>query len=160
MPLDQFPGTRNWGYDGALLFAPAHIYGSPGDLKSLIDTAQSLGLSICVDVVYNHFGPDGYYLHLYASPFFRMDLQTAWGSGIDFRRTEVRDFFCENALMWVQDYRVDGLRFDAVHAISEKNFLLEMSSRLRTAVPEGRHLHLVLENEENTAQLLEKDFDA
>src|SRR5690606_7236582 len=73
MPLHQFPGTRNWGYDGALLFAPANIYGSPDDLKSLIDTAHSLGLSIFVDVVYNHFGPDGNYLNLYASPFFRMD---------------------------------------------------------------------------------------
>lgn len=160
MPLHQFPGTRNWGYDGALLFAPANVYGSPDDLKSLIDTAHELGLMVFVDVVYNHFGPDGNYLSLYASPFFRSDEQTAWGSAIDFRRTEVRDFFCENALMWVLDYRVDGLRFDAVHAISEKNFLVEMAGRLRSSVTEGRHIHLMLENEENNALLLEKGFDA
>lgn len=160
MPLHQFPGTRNWGYDGVLHSAPANAYGSINELKSLIDTAHRLGLMVFVDVVYNHFGPDGNYLHSYASPFFRDDIHTAWGSAIDFRRTEVRDFFCENALMWVLDYRVDGLRFDAVHAISEKNFLVEMASRLRSAIPPQRHLHLMLENEGNSAFLLEQGYDA
>lgn len=160
MPLHQFPGTRNWGYDGVLLSAPANAYGSVEELKSLIDTAHQLGLMVFVDVVYNHFGPDGNYLPSYASSFFRSDIHTAWGSAIDFRRTEVRDFFCENALMWVLDYRVDGLRFDAVHAISEKNFLVEMASRLRSSIPPERHLHLMLENEENSAFLLQQGFNA
>jgi maltooligosyltrehalose trehalohydrolase len=160
MPLHQFPGTRNWGYDGVLHSAPANAYGTIDELKSLIDTAHQLGLMVFVDVVYNHFGPDGNYLHSYASPFFRDDIKTGWGSAIDFRRTEVRDFFIENALMWVLDYRIDGLRFDAVHAISEKNFLVEMATRLRSSIPSERHLHLVLENEENSAFLLEQGFDA
>lgn len=160
MPLHQFPGKRNWGYDGVLHSAPANAYGTIDELKSLIDTAHQLGLMVFVDVVYNHFGPDGNYLHSYASAFFREDINTGWGSAIDFRRTEVRDFFIENALMWALDYRVDGLRFDAVHAISEKNFLVEMATRLRSAIPSERHLHLVLENEENSAFLLEQGFDA
>jgi maltooligosyltrehalose trehalohydrolase len=160
MPLHQFPGARNWGYDGVLHSAPSNAYGTIKELKSLIDTAHQLGLMVFVDVVYNHFGPDGNYLHSYASSFFRDDIHTAWGSAIDFCRTEVRDFFIENALMWVLDYRIDGLRFDAVHAISEKNFLIEMASRLRSAIPAERHLHLVLENEENSAFLLEQGFDA
>jgi maltooligosyltrehalose trehalohydrolase len=160
MPVNQFPGERNWGYDGALLFAPANAYGTPDDLKSLIDTAHALGIMVFVDVVYNHFGPDGNYLASYASGFFREDTHTAWGAAIDFRRTEVRDFFCENALMWILDYRVDGLRLDAVHAISEKNFLLELALRIRSSVPNNRHVHLVLENEENSALLLEKGFNA
>jgi len=160
MPVNQFPGKHNWGYDGALIFSPANAYGTPDDLKSLIDRAHQLGLMVFLDVVYNHFGPDGNYLGKYASSFFRSDIHTAWGAAIDFRRTEVRDFFFENALMWVLDYRIDGLRFDAVHAISEKNFLLEMAARIRSAVPADRYVHLVLENEENSALLLEKGFDA
>jgi maltooligosyltrehalose trehalohydrolase len=160
MPVNQFPGMHNWGYDGALLFAPANAYGTPDDLKSLIDSAHQLGLMVFLDVVYNHFGPDGNYLGSYASSFFRSDIHTTWGSAIDFRRTEVRDFFFENALMWILDYRIDGLRLDAVHAISEKNFLLELAARIRGAVPAERHVHLILENEENSALLLEKGFDA
>ncbi|MEN0107505.1 MAG: malto-oligosyltrehalose trehalohydrolase, partial [Pseudomonas sp.] len=160
MPLNQFPGQRNWGYDGVLPFAPHNAYGTPDELRQLIDTAHGLGLMVFVDVVYNHFGPDGNYLGLYAKDFFRDDISTPWGPAIDFRQPPVRDFFIENALMWVQDYRVDGLRFDAVHAISETDFLVEMAQRLRAAVPLERHLHLVLENEHNSAELLQAGFDA
>ncbi len=160
MPLAEFPGARNWGYDGVLPFAPEASYGSPEALKALIDTAHELGLMVYVDVVYNHFGPEGNYLGQYAQRFFRDDIQTPWGAAIDFRRQEVRDFFCENALMWVLDYRVDGLRFDAVHAISEKDFLLELAMRVRTAIPSGRHVHLMLENEDNDPALLQQGFDA
>ncbi len=160
MPLGEFPGARNWGYDGVLPFAPESSYGSPDDLRELIDTAHSLGLMIYVDVVYNHFGPDGNYLGQYASDFFRTDIQTPWGPSIDFRRQQVRDYFCENALMWVMDYRVDGLRLDAVHAISERDFLTELADRVRTAAGPGRHVHLVLENEDNAASLLQRGFDA
>src|SRR3546814_6080003 len=93
MPIAEFPGDRNWGYDGVLPYAPEAAYGSPEELKHLIDTAHGLGLMVFLDVVYNHFGPDGNYLGRYAKHFFRHDQQTPWGDGIDFRRREVRDFF-------------------------------------------------------------------
>jgi len=160
MPINEFPGTRNWGYDGVLPFAPEASYGTPNELKSLIDTAHSLGLMVFLDVVYNHFGPDGNYLGEYASGFFRHDIHTPWGAAIDFRKREVRDFFCENALMWLLDYRFDGLRLDAVHAISEKDFLVELAERVRSTIPPNRHVHLILENEDNTASLLEQGFNA
>jgi maltooligosyltrehalose trehalohydrolase len=160
MPINEFPGTRNWGYDGVLPFAPEASYGTPEELKSLIDTAHSLGIMVFLDVVYNHFGPDGNYLGEYASGFFRHDMHTPWGAAIDFRKREVRDFFCENALMWILDYRFDGLRLDAVHAISEKDFLVELAGRVRSAIAPGRHVHLILENEDNTASLLQQGFNA
>lgn len=160
MPLAAFPGTRSWGYDGVLPFAPASTYGTPDQLKQMIDSAHALGLMVFIDVVYNHFGPDGNYLGQYASDFFRSDIQTPWGAAIDFRRREVRDFFCENALMWLVDYRVDGLRLDAVHAINDQSFLVELAERSRAAVEPGRHVHLVLENEHNSAELLQQGFTA
>ncbi len=160
MPINEFPGTRNWGYDGVLPFAPEASYGTPEELKHLIDTAHGLGLMVFLDVVYNHFGPDGNYLGEYASGFFRHDIHTPWGAAIDFRKREVRDFFCENALMWINDYRFDGLRLDAVHAISEKDFLVELSERVRSSVPADRHVHLMLENEDNSASLLQQGFNA
>jgi len=160
MPVNEFPGTRNWGYDGVLLFAPEAPYGTPAELKSLIDKAHELDLMVFMDVVYNHFGPDGNYLGQYAQGFFRDDIQTPWGAAIDFRCRQVRDFFCENALMWILDYRVDGLRFDAVHAISEKDFLVEVAERVRAAVPSSRYVHLIIENDDNNASLLENNFNA
>lgn len=160
MPLNDFPGERNWGYDGVLPFAPDTAYGTPEELKHLVDRAHELGLMVFVDVVYNHFGPDGNYLGQYAKSFFRHDIQTPWGDAIDFRQRPVRDFFLQNALMWLRDYRVDGLRFDAVHAISEKDFLVELATAARQAVGPDRHVHLVLENEHNDADLLESGFDA
>lgn len=159
MPLHQFGGTRSWGYDGVLTYAPASVYGSPAQLQHLVDYAHELGMMIFVDVVYNHFGPDGNYLSQYASAFFRDDIHTPWGQAIDFRRPQVREFFIQNALMWVQDYRVDGLRFDAVHAISEKDFLEELAHRVRERC-QDRQVHLVLENEHNKASLLNGSFDA
>jgi len=160
MPLNEFPGARNWGYDGVLPYAPEASYGTPEELKHLIDTAHGLGLMVFLDVVYNHFGPDGNYLGAYAKDFFNHDLHTPWGDAIDFRRREVRDFFIDNALMWVNDYRFDGLRLDAVHAISERDFLVELSERVRASLRPGRHVHLVLENEDNASSLLENAFEA
>lgn len=160
MPVNEFPGSRNWGYDGVLPFAPESSYGTPDELKSLIDTAHDLGLMVIIDVVYNHFGPDGNYLGQYAKKFFRSDIHTPWGDAIDFRQREVRDYFCENALMWVLDYRVDGLRLDAVHAISEKDFLIELAERVRSAVLPNRYVHLILENEDNDPSLLLQGYDA
>ena len=116
MPLADFAGSRNWGYDGVLWYAPDSAYGRPDDLKALIDAAHLRGLMVFLDVVYNHFGPEGNYLGRYAPPFFT-EAQTPWGSAIDYRVPQVRAFAIENALYWLREYRFDGLRLDAVHAI-------------------------------------------
>ncbi|WDU64820.1 malto-oligosyltrehalose trehalohydrolase [Pseudomonas poae] len=160
MPLAQFPGERNWGYDGVLPYAPQSSYGTPEQLKHLIDSAHEHGLAVILDVVYNHFGPDGNYLGQYAAGFFHEDVHTPWGAGIDFERREVRDFFLDNALMWLLEYRFDGLRLDAVHAIDNPGFLQQLAHRVREQVDIGRHVWLVLENELNQASLLKHDFDA
>jgi maltooligosyltrehalose trehalohydrolase len=154
MPIADFPGNHNWGYDGVLPYAPDTKYGTPADLKTLIDTAHGLGLQVFLDVVYNHFGPDGNYLNAYAKSFFRADIHTPWGNAIDFRRPEVKAFFIENALYWLNDFRFDGLRFDAVHAIEDDDFLNQLAASIRAATPPNRHIHLILENENNDAALL------
>jgi len=160
MPIAQFPGERNWGYDGVLPYAPQSSYGTPEQLKHLIDTAHGHGLMVILDVVYNHFGPDGNYLGRYAKGFFRNDVKTPWGDSIDFRRREVRDFFIDNALMWLLEYRFDGLRMDAVHAIKDDTFLQEFAQRVREQIDAPRHVWLNLENEFNQASLLEQGYDA
>ena len=159
MPVNAFPGERNWGYDGVLPYAPHSAYGSPEDLKELVDAAHGLGLMMFLDVVYNHFGPDGNYLAAYAPQFFCDDVKTPWGSAIDFRRREVRDYFTGNVLMWLQDFRFDGLRFDAVHAILEQDWVEEMAATVRGALERERHVHLVLEHH-NAASHLRKAADA
>ena len=152
MPVAQFPGAHNWGYDGVLPYAPDSAYGTPDQLKALIDEAHGMGLMVFLDVVYNHFGPDGAYIHAFANRFFRDDLNTPWGASIDFRRPEVRAYFEQNALYWLQEYRFDGLRFDALHAISESDFLDEMAATIRSNVQ--REVHLVMEHEGNAAKHL------
>ncbi|WP_295137516.1 malto-oligosyltrehalose trehalohydrolase [uncultured Reyranella sp.] len=160
MPINDFPGKRNWGYDGVLPYAPDRSYGTPDELKGLVDSAHGLGLMMFLDVVYNHFGPDGNYLSAYAPQFFRDDIATPWGAAIDFRRPEVRRYFTENALYWLNEYRFDGLRFDAVHAISEADWLDEMAAEVRRSAEPGRQVHLVLEHDGNVADHLRRDFDA
>jgi maltooligosyltrehalose trehalohydrolase len=163
MPVAEFPGAYNWGYDGVLPYAPDASYGTPEQLKQLIDTAHGLGMMVFLDVVYNHFGPDGNYLNSYAAPFFRNDTTTPWGETIDFRRPEVADFFAQNALYWLQEYRFDGLRLDAVHAISEQGWLRDLARKVRRAIEQEdsdiglsrRHVHLVLEHDGNAASLLD-----
>jgi len=162
MPIADFCGKRNWGYDGVLPFAPDAAYGTPDELKRLVDAAHSRGLMVFLDVVYNHFGPEGNYLHAYAPQFFTDDIQTPWGAGIDFARREVRDFFIHNVLYWLEEFRFDGLRFDAVHAIVDKtspNILEEIADRVHAHFGDDRHFHLVLENEDNTARYLERGRD-
>ena len=159
MPVNAFPGERNWGYDGVLPYAPDAAYGSTEDLKELVDAAHGLGLMMFLDVVYNHFGPDGNYLASYAPQFFRDDVTTPWGSAIDFRRREVRDYFTGNVLMWLQDFRFDGLRFDAVHAILEQDWVEEMAATVRATIDFDRHVHLVLEHH-NAGSHLRKAVDA
>ncbi|MFP6561024.1 malto-oligosyltrehalose trehalohydrolase [Paraburkholderia sp. B3] len=160
MPLNDYAGERGWGYDGVLPYAPHAAYGSPNELKALVDTAHGLGLQVFIDVVYNHFGPDGNWLGQYAKPFFRAGTKTPWGDALDFDRLEVRDFFCDNALYWLSEYRFDGLRIDAAHAIGNVHWLRELSDHVRARVEPDRHVHLVLENEHNAANLLEAHFDA
>ena len=154
MPIGDFPGRRNWGYDGVLPFAAAEAYGSPLELKALIDAAHGLKLMVLLDVVYNHFGPDGNYLHAYAPRFFRADVPTPWGPAIAFDDPTVADFFAQNALYWLNEYRFDGLRLDAVHAILPHEALPALGRAIRAGVAPQRHTHLVLENERNDATLL------
>lgn len=154
LPIGDFPGARNWGYDGVLPFAPDEAYGTRDDLKHLIDEAHARGIAVLLDVIYNHFGPDGNYLGLYAPQFFRSDRKTPWGNALDFRRPEVRAFCIENALYWLDEFHFDGLRLDAVHAIEDNDFVREFVRTVRESVPEDRHVHLVLENEDNDASLL------
>lgn len=160
MPVAAFSGTRNWGYDGVLPYAPAEAYGTPDDLKALVDRAHALGLSVYLDVVYNHFGPDGNYLGAYASAFFHPEKHTPWGGAVAVDRPEVARFFIDNALMWLGEYRFDGLRFDAVHAIEDDRFLDAMGEAIREGVEPGRHVHLILENERNDAERLAGPYDA
>jgi maltooligosyltrehalose trehalohydrolase len=160
MPIADFFGKHNWGYDGVLPFAPDRAYGTPEELKTLIDEAHDRGLMVFLDVVYNHFGPEGNYLGLYAPQFFRDDIKTPWGAAIDFRRPAVRRFFIENVLYWLQEYRFDGLRFDAVHAIVDDTFLEELSAEVRSEIGPDRHVHLVLENDDNIADHLRHGYDA
>jgi malto-oligosyltrehalose trehalohydrolase len=159
MPVADFPGTRNWGYDGVLPYAPDSSYGRPEHFKALVDAAHERGLMVILDVVYNHFGPEGNYLSLYAPQFFNERHQTPWGAAINFdaqgSRT-VREFVIQNALYWLEEFHLDGLRLDAVHAIrddSERHLLTELAQRVR-ALPLSRPIHLILENEHNETRWL------
>jgi maltooligosyltrehalose trehalohydrolase len=159
MPLADFFGRRGWGYDGVLWYAPDGSYGRPEDLKALIDAAHLRGLMVFLDVVYNHFGPEGNFLGRYAPNFFT-EAHTPWGSAIDYRVPEVRAFAIENALSWLRDYRFDGLRLDAANHIMEEpghpSMLHDLSIAVgKLAVSTGRHIHLVLENGDNRASLLD-----
>ena len=160
MPLSDFPGTRNWGYDGVLPFAPDSSYGTPQELKHLIQAAHEKGLMMFLDVVYNHFGPEGNYLHAYAPEFFTSRHKTPWGEPINFDgpgKHVVRQYFIHNALYWLEEFHFDGLRLDAVHAIqddSEPDILTELAETVRQKFGTSRRIHLVLENDDNAAQYL------
>jgi maltooligosyltrehalose trehalohydrolase len=163
LPLADFAGRRNWGYDGVLWYAPDSVYGRPEDLKRLIDEAHLRSMMVFLDVVYNHFGPEGNFLSRYAPEFFT-DAQTPWGSAIDYSVPQVRAFAIENALYWVDEYRFDGLRFDAVNHIVDAHddvpLLHELSAAVGGLAKEtGRHIHLVLENGDNVASLLDPAED-
>ena len=162
MPVAECPGEFNWGYDGVFPFAPERCYGRPEDLKALVQAAHARNLMLLLDVVYNHFGPEGNYLPRYAAPFFTERHRTPWGAAIDFEgkhsRT-VRDFFIHNALYWLEEYHFDGLRLDAVHAIhdsSKPDILTELAEAVHERI-EDRQVHLVLENDRNEASRLERD---
>jgi len=163
MPVAEFPGRWNWGYDGVLMYAPDSAYGTPDDLRTLIDAAHARGLMVFLDVVYNHFGPEGNYLGVYAPTVFTADVQTPWGAAIDYALPQMRSFAIENALHWLEHYRFDGLRLDAVHAIARRGdpSVLETLSRAVGALSEreNRFIHLVLENDDNSAALIDPRTD-
>ncbi|MHB8549993.1 MAG: malto-oligosyltrehalose trehalohydrolase [Acidiferrobacterales bacterium] len=165
MPLSDFPGTRNWGYDGVLPFAPDSSYGDPPALKALVQAAHARGLMVFLDVVYNHFGPDGNYLPGYAPAFLDTRFSTPWGAAINFggaESTVVRQYFIHNALYWIEEFHLDGLRLDAVHAIrdaSQPDFLEELAQAVAQGPGESRRVHLVLENDRNEARYLTRDAD-
>ena len=164
MPVADFPGARNWGYDGVALFAPARCYGRPDDLRRVVDAAHRLGLGVLLDVVYNHLGPDGNYLECFSPYYFSQRHQTPWGAAVNLdgpHSEMVRAFFIENALHWVHEYHVDGLRFDATHALIDdgpRHFLAELSSRVRSSVS-GRTVVLIAEDHRNLSHMVRSEAE-
>lgn len=159
MPVAHFSGRRGWGYDGVLHYAPHPAYGTPDDLKALVDAAHDHGIMVLLDVVYNHFGPVGNMLHRIAPPFFHPERHTPWGAALAFEREPVRRYFIDNALHWLLDYRFDGLRFDATEEIvdeSNHHVLLEMAATIRQTVTD-RQVHLVVEDQAKRKSLLNRD---
>jgi maltooligosyltrehalose trehalohydrolase len=152
MPVNEFPGKFGWGYDGVNLFAPTHIYGSPDDLRDFIDHAHSLGIAVILDVVYNHFGPDGNYLRAFSDHYFTHRYVTEWGDAINFDgpdSKEVREFYIANAGFWIDEYHFDGLRLDATQTIydaSTPHILSQISQQVRKMAPH-RQTYVVAENE-------------
>lgn len=163
MPIGDFPGRYGWGYDGVLPYAPESSYGRPQDFMALIDAAHARGISVFLDVVYNHLGPDGNYLAGYA-PLFNEAHRTPWGAGMNFDGEEspaVREFVIQNAIYWIEIFHLDGLRIDAVHAIQDdsgEHLMQELIRRVRDAAGD-RHVHIIAENENNDASLLERDAE-
>lgn len=159
MPLAQFEGQRGWGYDGVLPYTPHNAYGSPDDLKHFVDTAHGLGLGVLLDVVYNHFGPSGNYLASWCPGFFHGTRASTWGQGIAYEESAVRTFFLDNALYWLEEYQLDGLRLDAVHAMADTSpvhILDEIGLRVRERSWD-RPIHLVTEDERNLARYFTDD---
>jgi maltooligosyltrehalose trehalohydrolase len=161
MPVADFPGNRNWGYDGVALFAPARCYGHPDDLRRLVDAAHAQGLAVFLDVVYNHLGPDGNYLGAYSPYYFTKRHHTPWGPAINFDGEHsriVREFFIENALYWLHEFHFDGLRLDATHAIvddSPRHFLAELSDRVHESFAGSKRRPLLIaEDSRNLAHML------
>ena len=161
MPIAQFPGERNWGYDGVNLFAPQNSYGGPPGLQRLVDAAHRAGLAVVLDVVYNHLGPDGNYLSDFG-PYFAERYRSPWGAAVNFDgpgSDEVRRYFVENALSWLREYRIDALRLDAVHAMldfSAGTFLQELAEAVaREGVELGRQVFLIAESDLNDSRLVQ-----
>jgi maltooligosyltrehalose trehalohydrolase len=158
MPVADFAGDRNWGYDGVCLFAPARCYGRPDDLRALVDAAHARGLAVMLDVVYNHVGPQGNYLGRYSPDYFRSDRETPWGRPFNLdgeRSADVRAFLVQNAVYWLDEFRIDGLRLDATHAIpdgSERHILAEIAEAVH-----ARGGFVVAEDERNRAELVRRE---
>lgn len=159
MPVADFPGMRNWGYDGVSLFAPARCYGSPDDLRLLVDRAHSIGLCVLMDVVYNHFGPDGNYTGVYSPYYVSQSHSNPWGAGLNFdgpHSEMLRRTFIENAQHWIHEYHCDGLRLDATHAIvdeSERHFLTELTAKVKDRAHD-REVVVIAEDHRNLARMM------
>ncbi|QQR34836.1 malto-oligosyltrehalose trehalohydrolase [Devosia oryziradicis] len=157
MPVNEFPGNRGWGYDGTLIFAPEAAYGTRDDLRALVDRAHELGLCLILDVVYNHFGDEQNFMKDYAPEWFDPEVETPWGPGIDFTQPMVRQFYYENACMWLSEFDFDGLRFDSVHEMKTEARELFLTELAATARKDKRGAKLIVENMKNIASLLERD---
>jgi maltooligosyltrehalose trehalohydrolase len=160
MPIAQFPGSRNWGYDGVYEFAPQNSYGGPSSLQDFVNAAHNHGLAVALDVVYNHLGPEGNYLNAFG-PYFTDRYRTPWGQALNFDGAgsdEVRRFFIENALYWLEDFHFDALRLDAIHGIFDfgaRHFLAELKSAVADLSKRlGRHIHLIAESDLNDSRVL------
>ena len=160
LPIGQFPGTRNWGYDGVYISAAQNSYGGPLGVKRLIDAAHQRGLAVILDVVYNHLGPEGNYLREFG-PYFTDRYKTPWGEALNFdgpQSDHVRWFFIHNALMWIDEFHVDALRVDAVHAISDHSaepFLQDLTTAVRQRKRElGRHIYTIAESDLNDPRVI------
>lgn len=159
LPLSQFGGNRGWGYDGVLLYAPHSAYGTPDDFKAFVDAAHGQGLSVVLDIVLNHFGPEGNYLPLLSPDFFHKERMTPWGAGIAYDVDAARRYMVEAPLYWLKEYNLDGLRFDAIDQIedtSEKHVLIEIAERIRAEIT-SRPIHLTTEDSRNVIFLHPRD---
>src|ERR1700761_7387318 len=163
MPIANFPGKRGWGYDGVDLFAIYDGYGEPDDLKHFVDTAHGKGLAVLLDVVYNHLGPVGNYLGKFG-PYFTDSHSTPWGGAVNFEEsgsTEVRVYLIDNALMWLRDYHIDGLRLDAVHAFNDRSaihFLEQLTGDVhRLEAKLGKHFMLIAESDLNDPRIVKAE---
>ena len=160
MPVAEFAGSFGWGYDGVDLFAPYHHYGTPDDMRRFVDRAHALGLGVILDVVYNHFGPDGCYHHAFSSHYLHREKGiTDWGDALNFDGPDcgpVREYFIANAGYWISEFHLDGLRLDATQAIhdsSKPHLLAELSRHARAAAGE-RSVLLIAENESQNVRLI------
>jgi maltooligosyltrehalose trehalohydrolase len=161
MPIAEFPGRFGWGYDGVDLFAPSHLYGTPDDLRGFVDAAHGAGVSVILDVVYNHLGPDGNYLAQFSGTYFTDAYVTDWGEAINFHGPDsapVREFFTENAAYWIRELHFDGLRLDATQNIYDRapdpvHIVAEVARSARAAGG-GRQVLVVAENEPQDANLV------
>lgn len=160
MPIAEFPGTRNWGYDGASLFAPSSAYGGPDALRRLVDDAHSHGLGVILDVVYNHLGPDGAYLHAASPEFFAPDSASPWGAAVNVAHPVVHDWLVANALHWARDCQIDGFRLDATHALPQKDTPAFIRSLVDTVRAEtGRQLLFIAEDHRRLPAMIRRERD-
>src|SRR5213082_2496249 len=160
MPVAEFPGRFGWGYDGVNLFAPSHLYGTPDDLRAFIDRSHSLGLGVILDVVYNHFGPDGNYLAVYSDDYLIREQETDWGDSINFdgpNSTPVREYYITNGRYWIEEFHFDGFRFDATDAIHDKSseYIIGAVGRAARETAKPRKILLIAENERQVAKLIQ-----
>ncbi|ORE93910.1 malto-oligosyltrehalose trehalohydrolase [Aurantimonas sp. 22II-16-19i] len=159
LPVAEFGGRRGWGYDGVLLYCPHEVYGGEAGLKRLVDAAHERGLMVFLDVVYNHFGPDGNYLGAYAPEFFHEEIHTPWGAAIAYDEQPVREFMIDNALFWLEEFRIDGLRLDAIDSIKDTTdtpLVKELAARVREVFPD-RHVHITTEDDRNITWHVERE---